>query len=169
MNEISALSFMRRRKSRGYRNHSSDMLLKYLGPSWLLSFFPVLNSLGMHGQVGCCDWWLDGHYSILCLLYGWQLAFSTLIRKLNLWPSKGFPSGAVVKNLPANAGDIRDAGSIPGSGRCPRIEYGNPLLYSCLENSIVRGVWWATVHGGHKEVRHEWHTHTHTHTHTNCS
>ena len=69
-----------------------------------------------------------------------------------------FPTSTValvVKNSPANAGDIRDAGSIPGSGRCPRIEYGNPLLYSCLENSIVRGVWWATVHGGHKEVRHE--------------
>ena len=70
----------------------------------------------------------------------------------------------MVKNLPANAGDVREAGSIPGSGRCPRIEYGNPLLYSCLQNSMVRGVWWATVHGGHKEVRHDSHTHTHTHT-----
>ena len=40
----------------------------------------------------------------------------------------------VVKKLPVNAGDIRDAGSIPGSGRCPGGEHGNPLQYSCLEN-----------------------------------
>ena len=42
----------------------------------------------------------------------------------------------VVKNLPANAGDIRDAGSIPGSGRSPEGGHGNPLWYSCLENSM---------------------------------
>ena len=53
----------------------------------------------------------------------------------------------VVKNLPANAGDTRDAGSIPGSGRSPGGEHGNPLQYSCLENPIDRGTWWATVHG----------------------
>ena len=40
----------------------------------------------------------------------------------------------VVKNLPANAGDIRDVGSIPGSGRSPGVGHGNPLQYSCLEN-----------------------------------
>ena len=52
----------------------------------------------------------------------------------------------VVKNLPANAGDIRDAGSIPGSGRSPGKGHGNPLQYSCLENPMDRGAWWATVH-----------------------
>ena len=52
-----------------------------------------------------------------------------------------------VKNLPANAGDIRDAGSSPGSGRSPEGGHGNPLWYSCLENSMDRGAWWATVHG----------------------
>ena len=52
----------------------------------------------------------------------------------------------VVKNLPANAGDIRDRGSVPGSGRAPRGEHGNPLQYSCLENPMDRGVWWATIH-----------------------
>ena len=41
-----------------------------------------------------------------------------------------------VKNLPANAGDIRDAGSSPGSGRSPEGGHGNPLWYSCLENSM---------------------------------
>ena len=53
----------------------------------------------------------------------------------------------VLKNLPANAGDIRDVGLIPGSGRSPRGGHGNPLQYSCLENSIDRGAWWATLHG----------------------
>ena len=45
----------------------------------------------------------------------------------------------VVKNLPANAGDIRDAGLIPVLGRSPGGDHGNPLQYSCLENSMVRG------------------------------
>jgi len=53
----------------------------------------------------------------------------------------------VVKNLPANAGDTRAKGSIPGSGRSPGIGNGNPLQYSCLENSMDRGAWQATVHG----------------------
>ena len=52
----------------------------------------------------------------------------------------------VVRNLPAN-GDLRDVGSIPGSGRSPGGGHGNPLKYSCLENPMDRGVWWATVHG----------------------
>ena len=51
-----------------------------------------------------------------------------------------------VKNLPANAGDIRDVGSVPGSGRSPGEGNGNPLQCSCLENPMDRGVWWATVH-----------------------
>ena len=52
----------------------------------------------------------------------------------------------VVKNLPANAGDVRDADSIPGSGKSPGGGNGNPLRYSCLENPMDRGAWWATVH-----------------------
>ena len=53
----------------------------------------------------------------------------------------------VVKNPPANAGDIRDVGSIPGSGRSPGGGHGDPLQYSCLENPMDRGAWWATVYG----------------------
>ena len=53
----------------------------------------------------------------------------------------------VVKNLPANAEDIRDMGSTPGMGRSPGGGHGNPLLYFCLENLMDRGAWWATVHG----------------------
>ena len=52
----------------------------------------------------------------------------------------------VVKNLPANAGDIRDLGSISRSGRSPGKEHGNPLQYSCLEHPLDREAWWATVH-----------------------
>jgi len=59
---------------------------------------------------------------------------------------KGFPGGAVVKNPTANAGDARDEGSIPGSGRSPGEGKSNPLQYSCLENSIDRETWWAKVH-----------------------
>ena len=52
----------------------------------------------------------------------------------------------VVKNLPANAGDIRDSSSIPGSGRSPGGGHGNPLQYSWLEEPMDRGAWQATVH-----------------------
>ena len=51
-----------------------------------------------------------------------------------------------VKNPPANAGDTRDVGSIPGLGRSPGGGYGNPLQYSCLENPTDRGAWQAKVH-----------------------
>jgi len=52
----------------------------------------------------------------------------------------------VVKNLPANAGDIRDMGMIPGLERSPGGGHGDPLQYSCLENPMNRGAWWAIVH-----------------------
>ena len=60
---------------------------------------------------------------------------------------KGFLGGTVVKNLPANAGDSGDMGSIPGSGRFHGAGNGNSLQYSCLENSMGRGIWQALVHG----------------------
>ena len=52
----------------------------------------------------------------------------------------------VVKNPPANAGDIRDVGWIPGLGKYPGEGHGNPLQYSCLENPMDRGTWWAAVY-----------------------
>ena len=52
----------------------------------------------------------------------------------------------MVKNLPANAGDIRDTGLLLGSGRSPGGGLGNPLQYSCLENIMDKGAWQATVH-----------------------
>ena len=69
----------------------------------------------------------------------------------------GFPGGTSGKqktnkqtNLPANEGDRRNVGSIPGSGRSPGGGNGNPLQYSCLENPMDRGAWWVTVHGAAK-------------------
>ena len=61
----------------------------------------------------------------------------------------GFPHGSAVKNPPANAGDT---GLIPGLGRCPEEGNGNPLQHSCLDNSMDRGAWQATVHGVMKEL-----------------
>ena len=63
---------------------------------------------------------------------------------MNAWASQVV---LVVKNPPANAGDIRDAGLIPGLGRSPGGGHDNPLQYSCLENSMDRGAWQAAVHG----------------------
>ena len=57
----------------------------------------------------------------------------------------GFSGGSAVKNPPANAGDIRDVGSVPGSGRSPGGGHGNLLQYSCLESSVDRGALWAIV------------------------
>ena len=78
---------------------------------------------------------------------------------MNNW---GFPGGTVVKYLPANTGDIRDEGSIRGLGRSPGIGNGNPLQYSCLENSMDRKAWWATVQGGHTYSDLTEQTHTYT-------
>ena len=93
-----------------------------------------------------------------------------------------FPGGAVVKNLPANSGYARDLVSMPGLGRPSGIGNGNTLQYSCLEISMDRGAWWATIHGvaksqtklsndvcmhvcTHMCARTPTHTHTHTHNH----
>ena len=61
-------------------------------------------------------------------------------------PGVGGGMALVVKNPPASAGDIRDTGSIPESGKAPGGGHGNPLQYSCLVNPMDRGAWWATVH-----------------------
>jgi len=66
----------------------------------------------------------------------------TSLEKLSIF-NKPFPGGSEVKVSACNAGDL---GSIPGLGRSPGDGNGNPLQYSCLENSIDGGAWWATVH-----------------------
>ena len=71
------------------------------------------------------------------------------------WITRGFPSGLDGK---AYAWNARDLGSIPGSGRCPGEGNGNPLQYSCLENSMDGGTWWATQSMGSQSVGHDWAT-----------
>ena len=70
----------------------------------------------------------------------------------------------MIKNLPANADDAGDLGSIPGSGRSPGGGNGNPPQYSCRENPMGKGAWWASVHGITKSrTRLSECTDTHTH------
>ena len=70
--------------------------------------------------------------------------------------TRRFTGGSVLKNLPANAADTGDAGSIPGLGRTPGLGNGNPLHYACLENSMNKGAWWAAVYQwGSQSVRHD--------------
>ena len=79
-----------------------------------------------------------------------HMSFSVLFGKYpSFW---GFPGGAVVKNTPANAGHSEDMGSISRLGRSPGGGNGNPLQYSCLENSTGRGTWQATMHGVSKRL-----------------
>ena len=61
-------------------------------------------------------------------------------------PIRGFPGGTVVKNHPANAGNVKDMGLIPGLGRSPGVVNDNPLQYPSLEDSMDRGAWQTTVH-----------------------
>ena len=122
------------------------------------------------------------------------------IRKMSLYSSARTQPGnccgwirsptLVVKKPPTNTGDVRDTGSIPGSGRSPGIGNGNPFQYSCLKNSLDRGAWWAVVHEvtesdmteqmsvcthEHARTHTSMHAHTqararaHTHTHTSYS
>ena len=86
-------------------------------------------------QCWACLWGLWRPSSILALIWGHLRA---------QWVSQGT---LVVKNLPANSGDLRDMSSIPGSQRSPEGGSGNPLQYLCLGNPMNRGAWWATVHG----------------------
>ena len=72
----------------------------------------------------------------------------------------------MVENLPANAGDIRDPGSVPGLGRSPEGGHGNPLHYCYLENPMDRGTWWATVHRVAKSWTQQLKRLTHPHAHS---
>ena len=78
--------------------------------------------------------------------YGWILICSAFLMILSTCiPSRASQVALVVKNPPANAGDVRDLGLIAGSGRAPGAGNGNPLEYSCLENPMDRGTWRSIV------------------------
>ena len=70
----------------------------------------------------------------------------------------------VVKNPPSCTGDARNSGPIPGLGRSPEVGHGHLFQYSCLENPMDRGAWWATVHGVTKELDTNKRLYTHTQT-----
>ena len=93
-------------------------------------------------------------YECVCVLaHLTRSAFSWTYKapRLNFYNCKGTRGASqvelVVKNPPVNAGDMKDTGLIPGSGRAPGGGHINPLQYSCLENPIDRGAWQAAVHG----------------------
>ena len=116
--------------------------------------------LARHGILEKPLWTLDAACRIHCLL-NVDITGLSLVAQL-------------VKNLPAIARDRWDVGSIPGWERSPGGGNGNLLKYSCLENSMDWGAWWATIHRlGSKRVWHDWacvhmYTHTHIHTHTDA-
>jgi len=87
--------------------------------------------------------YLDFCSSLITDLPPYHLPFSSVI-SLQYGASH---VASVVKNKPANAGDVRHLGLTPGLGRSSGEGHGNPLQYSCLENSMARGAWQATVHG----------------------
>ena len=98
--------------------------------------------------------WFSGEDGELTLVHA---ELNSLLRHLyggvcgpfnvRVWSLEDFPGGSVVNNPPANAEDAGNTSLIPGFGRSPGGGYGNPLQYSCLENPMDRGAWWATVHG----------------------
>ena len=97
------------------------------------------------------------------LIYAATLSNALYQDSLSFTPGQG-TGGTVGKNLPARAGDM---GSITRLGRSPGVGNGKPLQHSCLENSMDRADWKATVHGVTKNlIQLSMHTHTHTHTHT---
>ena len=99
---------------------------------------------------------INSEYSLECLILKLQY-FGHLMRRAN-----SLEKMPMVKNLPANAGDIRVTSLIPESGRSPEKGHGNPLQYSCLENSMDRGAWQAIVH----RVAQSWTLLERLHTHT---
>ena len=91
---------------------------------------------------------METHSNILAC---WASVHGVQKSRRDLVTKQGFPGGAEVKASACNVGDL---GSIPGSGRFPGEGNGNPLQYSCLENPMDGGTWWATVHGSQR-VRHD--------------
>ena len=114
---------------------------------WLCWVFAAAHELfsscdvqASHCRGSSCGAWALGVPASVAVVCG----LSSCSRAQAQW---GFPGGKVVKNLPANAGDIRDAGLIPGLSRSSGGGHGNPLQYSCLENPKDGGAWQATIHG----------------------
>ena len=133
----------------------------------LLKLMPIESVMPSNHLILCCPLLLlpsifpsirvFSNESVLCITWPKYWSFSFSLSPSNEYshlpigtnPGRegGFPGGSVVKNLPANAGDARDMGLIPGLGRSSAGGNGTPLQYSCLGNPKDRGAWWAIVHG----------------------
>ena len=98
------------------------------------------------GQTWLSDWTTANH------VWAYKYVFTTIVASQVV---------LVAKYPPDNVGDVRDVGSIPGSGRSPGAGHGNPLQYSCLQNPVNRGAWQATVHRSQR-VGHDWRALAHT-------
>ena len=100
-----------------------------------------LDLIFCYSYITCFHWRKldEGYQRSLCTI-------SIIISKYVIYHNQGFPGDSVVKNLPADAGDSGDVGSISGSGRSSGDGNDNPLQYSRLENPMDRGAWWAAVH-----------------------
>ena len=127
--------------------------------------FLALHPFIQHAQENPSSWTLPP--SVIFISLSWERFY----RNIHIMPFWGISQVSQwfkkKKKSPANAGDTRDAGSIPGSGRFPGVGNGNPPQYSFLENSMDTGAWWAPIH----RIAKSWTqlstcTHTHTHTHT---
>ena len=139
-----------------FGTHGHFQLLKF---TWYISYKPRITELDTNTRTAESDSaWMETFRRIfpgigqeLMSIHKWPYTIYCSFYKC-LWPYCGSSGGAVVNNLPANAGDARDVGSICGSGKSPRVENSNPFQYSSLENSLLensrhRGGWQATVHG----------------------
>ena len=89
----------------------------------------------------------SSNYLRVCLPVLFKIIGLELLLFSKTYRDLSFPGGSVVKNPPANAEDTRDTGSVLGVGRSPAEGHGNSLQYFCLENSMDRGAWQATVQG----------------------
>ena len=120
--------------SPGSRCQPGWVLVKavFLASRWLLS----LSLFGKVDREREMERWTHTHTH--------NLSFVINIKPQSYWITAHFPGGSDCEESTCNAGD---ANLIPGWGRSPGEGNGNPLQYSCLENSIDRGAWWATVHG----------------------
>ena len=109
---------------------------------FLLDMFVLCFSLFFVSIFSSVSGFNEAFYMILFYLLSWYIIYTSFFKNFFSGCPKVYRASQValvVKNLPANTGDIRDMGSIPGLGRSPGGEYGNPLRYSYLENPTDRG------------------------------
>ena len=136
----------------------------------------LLHGLSVHEHGIFLHWFKWSLMSLMSVLWSLTYKFCTCFVRFTLqyfslsffwvivngiWASQ---AALVVKNPPADAGDVRDSSLIPGSGGSPGGEHGNPLLYSCLENPMDRGAWRTTQSMGSQRVGHSWSNLELTHT-----